>query len=741
MASGLIVFFASLAMVCGFVYILTGIWFRGKKSTYLKLFFLMGIMYSLWALFNGIGQIVDQNIFEALYVAIMTLICYIPAVMLAYVLYFTESRFAGKKWVGWLLAIATTVDAVILWTNPLHHGFIAGFNEHVPLSGMWFPGHAGIAYALLILTLIVLFRYIFKNIKKTPALGFIGLAFLIPIVFNILYTFNVLNVGFDLTPFAFVLMFAIFAGYSIQMRLFNIESNAIAELFNSLSEASIVVDSIGLVVSVNPAFRENFTGIEIVPYKTRFREVVDHIRSYSKGFSPSDIFERIVSNETQKIKTGEITFIAGENTRYYSVMKDTVIERGQYAGFIFSMADISNYRVMIDEMVRLKEVAESASNAKSLFLANMSHEMRTPMNAIIGMLQIAKTSSDPESISQSLEKIDSASKHLLGIINDILDMLKIEESILELNETSFEFINMIDTVVNINSVKAQEKGQDLSVIIDERIPKVVYADELRISQVLGNLLGNAIKFTPDGGSVALTARLLLMDELTAKIGITIEDTGIGISEEQKEKMFNSFEKADLSFARKYGGAGLGLPIARRIIEMMGGRLSVESVEDVGSNFHFDICVKYFASDMDGPKDETEAAFVYDFSGHTILLVEDVDINREIICSLMAPTGVNIRTAENGQIALSMYTKDPDEYDLIFMDIQMPGMDGYEATKKIREVDHEYSQKVPIIAMTANAFAEDIEKAKKASMVDHIAKPVALTELFEKTGKYIRWNKE
>jgi signal transduction histidine kinase/CheY-like chemotaxis protein len=410
-------------------------------------------------------------------------------------------------------------------------------------------------------------------------------------------------------------------------------------------------------------------------------------------------------------------------------------------------AYINAQKTAEDERIR----AETASQAKSDFLSNMSHEMRTPMNAIIGMTAIAKSASELSRKDECLDKIEAASTHLLGVINDILDMSKIEANKLELNEYEFDFESMINTIVDIISFRIEEKRQNFSVTLDSRIPSRVTGDDQRLSQAITNLLSNAIKFTPECGSIKLEASLLDGEEdadtqKTKTIRIKVSDTGIGISGEQQERLFNSFQQAESSTSRKFGGTGLGLAISKRIVEMMGGKITVESEPGKGTVFSFTVRVKAAeeqkprpagsgaAENADAAEGEEPPEGV--FKGYRVILAEDVEINREIVISLLEPTLLTIDCAENGVEAVELYRKDPDACDMIFMDVQMPEMDGYETTRRIRALDTPRAKTVPIVAMTANVFREDIEKCLAAGMDDHIGKPLNLDDIMNKLRMYL-----
>jgi signal transduction histidine kinase/DNA-binding response OmpR family regulator len=528
-------------------------------------------------------------------------------------------------------------------------------------------------------------------------------------------------------------------------------------------------------------------------------------------------------------------------------------------------------RDLIDmQRIRAMEEAVRASKAKGDFLSNMSHEMRTPMNAIIGMTAIGKSAHDTAKKDYAFEKIENASSHLLGVINDILDMSKIEANKLELSLEPFNLEKVFQKVSGVVNFRIAERQQSFYVSIDKKIPPILIGDDQRLAQIITNLLSNAIKFTPEHGVIRLNAYFVEEKEDLCTIQIQVRDTGIGISPEQQARLFNSFEQAESSTTRKFGGTGLGLAISKRIVEMMGGRIRVESQLGKGATFTFTVRLKrgggryrplldpevnwgnmrilvvddekeilchfhdiaqnlgvicdtapgaeealrlieknneydiYFidwkmpgmngleladkvrqnakrtsvitmisAAEWNGieeaakiagvnkflskpifPSDianliseclgfdnsskqkETKANMMERFDGCTILLVDDVEINREIVIALLDSTGLTIDCAENGEEAFQMFAAAPDKYQMIFMDIQMPEMDGYEATRRIRALDMPQAKSIPIVAMTANVFREDIEKSIESGMNDHLGKPLDFEEVLAKLHTYL-----
>jgi CheY-like chemotaxis protein/anti-sigma regulatory factor (Ser/Thr protein kinase) len=361
------------------------------------------------------------------------------------------------------------------------------------------------------------------------------------------------------------------------------------------------------------------------------------------------------------------------------------------------------------------------------------------------MTAIGRSSKTKEKKDYSFDKIDNASKHLLGVINDILDMSKIEANKFELSPVSFNFEKMLNKVINIITFRVEERRQNLFVTIDKNIPSGLVGDDQRLAQVITNLLSNAAKFTPEEGTIRLNACLLPENGDLCHLQISVEDTGIGITNEDKARLFCSFEQAEAGTARKYGGTGLGLSISRNIVELMGGKIWVASEPGQGSTFTFTALLQ---RETNKPKTlssrnstdnqaQTSDQVPDDFSGYSLLLVDDVDINREIVLTLLEPTNIYVECAENGIQALRMFEKAPDKYDMIFMDVQMPEMDGYEATRRIRALEAPQAKSIPIVATTANVFREDIEKCLEAGMNVHIGKPLDFNEVLEILRKYLQ----
>ena len=402
----------------------------------------------------------------------------------------------------------------------------------------------------------------------------------------------------------------------------------------------------------------------------------------------------------------------------------------------FLMASAMMRHEVNRNLIIAREQALESTKAKSRFLANMSHEIRTPMNAIIGMSTIAQRSTNPDEIKECLSNINSASRHLLGLINDVLDMSKIEARKMQLSHEEFSIRQMVTNICNINSARTAEKAQALFIDIEPDLPDCVIGDELRLSQIITNLLSNAIKFTPKNGEIRLIARNAVAESEHVGITFAVQDNGIGISKDKQSSLFRAFEQIETAGVSGREGTGLGLAISKSLVEQMDGTIGLESELGVGSIFSFTISLERGAGESGQSSQVDYSKENCDFTGKRILLAEDIEINRTIIMTLMEDTGAELIPAENGRLAVEAFMSNRESFDLIYMDIHMPEMDGYDATRKIREDDHEWSKNIPIIAMTANAFAEDVQHCKDAGMNDHIAKPIDLKEVIDKTARYI-----
>ena len=451
----------------------------------------------------------------------------------------------------------------------------------------------------------------------------------------------------------------------------------------------------------------------------------------AKPFEPMEVRVRCKDGGERTVLVTASSLVSSFNDLHVVTLYDITDRKADEA-------ELDKYRYHLEQLVATrtselataKDAAEAANIAKSTFLANMSHELRTPMNGVMGMIKLAhKRMADPKGLDQ-LDKAKLSAERLLGIINDILDLSKIEADCLTLETIQFTFADVFANVPRLLGDKAEEKQIALLVDLDPQVPRLsLIGDPLRLGQILINLSGNALKFT-DHGSITVRARLLEDHPEDVLLRIEVADTGIGIAPEDQVRLFTSFEQADGSMTRKYGGTGLGLAISKRLVHLMGGEIGVTSTPGQGSNFWFSVRLgkssKIVAPAPIFPGKTADERLIDEYTGTRILLVEDEPINQEVSRGLLEYAGLVVDLADDGLQALELVKQ--NTYALILMDMQMPNMNGIDATRAIRALPANIQ--TPIVAMTANAFDEDRQDCLDAGMNDHVAKPVDPNKLYE-----------
>jgi len=519
------------------------------------------------------------------------------------------------------------------------------------------------------------------------------------------------------------------------------ERNLLRTLIDTIPDLIYVKDSAGRLLVVNRALASllGAASPEALLGKT---DLDCHPEALARSLWADD--QKVMSSGEALINREECPADFRGNANWVLTTKVPLRDSsGQIMGLMSVSRDITSRKRAEKEIETARDAAEAANRAKSEFLANMSHEIRTPLNGIMGMTELALETALNAEQREYLEAVKLSADSLLSVINDVLDFSKIEAGKLELSPIEFDLRAQLQEIFRLMAGPARLKGLRLECTVAPDISRLIYGDPTRLRQVVVNLLGNAVKFT-DQGEVSLQVFKEREDEGGLNLHFVVQDTGIGIAAAKQTAVFEAFAQADGSTTRRYGGTGLGLTISQRLVQMMGGRIWVESEEGHGSRFHFTARFRSLtngklraeqgiaagAARLPGPR---SPGFRHR-DGVDILLAEDNDVSRLFIVRQLEKRGHRVVVATNGQEALEAFSKRP--FDLVLMDLQMPGMDGLEATAAIRQLEKDSGTRVPIVALTAHALKGTWERCQKAGMDGFIPKPVQITAMFETLDEFL-----
>lgn len=730
----------SVIMLVAGCILLVIVFYTAKNTTqsayYLKM---MLAAAALWSLTNGI-ELASNDFHFKVFLSKLGYIGTASLIPMWLMFVSTYCKRELKKSFRMMIFGVPLVLLVLVFTNE-YHGLIWPTLTPMEIDGGMriIFGHGGALYIFAVYSyFIIMFgtKILVDTYRKSPVLVkrqvlFILIASICPWIASVIYFLGLSPItGVDLAPIGFIFTGLSFHYAIVKFRMLDLMPVARHTLFNELVDGVVVLDSKRRITDLNLAAIEL---LDINGKLTVGKPLGDILPALSELIEGNTDDSRI-RNESFKL-----------NGRIIDAEISVLKEKNVACGHLVVLRDITVMRRVQEDLLKAKEEAEAANIAKSQFLANMSHEIRTPMNGIVGFLGLLSGTKLDNEQSEYLKYIQSATDSLLYLLNDILDYSRIEAGKLSLEKIPFDLHLLVRDAASLFVPAASGKNTKIQSSMDQNVPRFLMGDPVRLRQVLNNLIGNAVKFT-DNGFIEVRVNAVREEPEKVLLNIEIRDTGIGMSQEVIKKLFQVFTQADASTTRKYGGTGLGLAISKKIIDMCGGSIRVESEIGKGSCFIITLELEkakpedIIAIDF-GIKRITENVPLFSpyvagegQRGASVLLVEDIAANRKLAGIILDKMGFKVDFAENGLQAVEMC--ESKMYDLILMDCQMPEMDGYEVARTIKSGDGK-NKNTPIIAMTANALEGDREKCLAAGMDDYISKPIRLQILQDCLQKYLK----
>lgn len=677
-------------------------------------------------------------------------IALIPAFWLLFCIRYTEYDKFLNRLTQPLLFLMPIATLLLVWTNDYHHlhyartsvTFSGGMTLLNIEPGIWYRVHTVVFYGYLITGIgLLLKKYRVTSSLFRPQINSILLGAAIPWAANIAYLTGFRPFGhLDITPYAFVLTGVFISAGLLRFRLFEILPVAREKIIEEMNEGILILDKRFMALDANPAFEQIMgapdSGYLGKPVQELFRNVESMIQVIESGTAGSA--EMKMNND------GKDRFIEVS-------VKPLINTSGLINGYFLIFRDVTRNKQLETDLISTVKEAEAANRAKSEFLANMSHEIRTPLNGVIGFIDLLMKTKMSSVQRQYMSSAYLSANSLLDIINDILDFSKIEAGKLDLSVEITDLRELCEQSADIVSWQIKDQNLDMILSVDPNVPEVVLADAVRLRQILVNLLSNALKFTPRG---EIELRVLVLEKKDAnsqKFRFSVRDTGIGIEKKNRKKIFDAFAQQDFAITRKYSGTGLGLTISNKLLSLMNSSLKLNSKPGEGSTFYFDITLECPETDpaedrkrhmlsTKRMKESTDYGPLKNsiaIPDPLILVADDNPVNTLLVTSIISRLlpDARVKVANNGRIAVEMYRE--EQPDLIYMDIRMPEMSGYEATRQIRLIEGD--RRVPIIALTAGTVKGEKEKCLNIGMDDYITKPFVLETIGSSLKKWLNYS--